>query len=326
MKALVYTAPRTLEFREVASPAPRDGDVLLRVEVAGICGSDMHGYLGHDDRRRPPLILGHEAVGTTPSGERMVINPLMTCLQCEMCASGRENLCGERKILSMTPHDGAFADYVVAPRRNLIAAPDSISSEKAALIEPLACGWHAVRLALKIQEKPLSQCRCLVLGGGMIGLGGALVLAAHGAGEIWIAEKNPIRHAVLAGAGDFSVYNPDVTAPPGRMDVVIDAVGVAATRRTASQLSAAGGVIVHIGLGDATDEGLDARYFTLQEVAFTGTYTYTAEDFRQTAAAVFAGELGGLDWFEVRALKDGGGAFEDILAGKVAAAKIILKP
>ena len=105
----------------------------------------------------------------------------------------------------------------------------------------------------------------------------------------------------------------------------MDAVGINATRRAASALIEPGGVLVHIGLGDARD-GLDIRRMTLQEVTFIGTYTYTAQDFRDTAQGIFDGRFGALDWFEERALSDGAGAFDDIHAARVAAPKIVLLP
>ncbi|MCG6903770.1 MAG: galactitol-1-phosphate 5-dehydrogenase, partial [Rhodobacter sp.] len=97
------------------------------------------------------------------------------------------------------------------------------------------------------------------------------------------------------------------------------------TRSTASKHASPGGVILHIGLGEATG-GLDIRRMTLAEITFIGTYTYTAQDFRDTAQAIFDGALGQLDWTETRALKDGNQAFADIRAGKIASPKILLDP
>ena len=107
--------------------------------------------------------------------------------------------------------------------------------------------------------------------------------------------------------------------------MVIDGVGFAATRATSTKHARPGGVICHIGLGEATG-GLDIRRMTLQEITFIGTYTYTAQDFRDTAAAIFDGRLGALDWTEARPLSDGAQAFADIRAGQVAAPKIVLVP
>jgi L-gulonate 5-dehydrogenase len=331
MKALVYTSPERMEYRDEPDVAARDGELLIRVDSVGICGSDMHAYLGHDDRRPAPLILGHEAAGVVVSGpeagRRVTVNPLVTCGKCEACRSGRNNLCPDRQIISMPPRPGAFAQFVSMPPENLVTVPDAISLETAALAEPLACGWHAVRLSASASAKLLAEARCLVIGGGAIGLGAALALAAMGARRIAISETNTLRHAALKGAGPFEVYDPRNSSPvgDGEADIVIDAVGYAATRETACRVVRPGGVIVHIGLGDGMD-GLDIRRMTLQEITFIGTYTYTPDDFRETAAAIFDGLLGPLDWFDIRSLSDGPNAFADIRSGRAAAPKIVLKP
>ena len=97
MQALVYTANEEMEFREEADAAPLDaGEALIEIDAVGICGSDMHAYLGHDPRRVPPLILGHEAAGRVLdgplSGKRVVLNPLITCGHCDHCLNGQQNL------------------------------------------------------------------------------------------------------------------------------------------------------------------------------------------------------------------------------------------
>ena len=319
MKALVYTGPRALDYRYV--PEPTAG-TLIDVAAVGICGSDMHAWAGHDERRPAPLILGHEAAGITADGRRVTVNPLVTCGGCEACLSGRDNLCSTRQIISMPPREGAFAERIAMPERNLVEVPEGVSLTKAALAEPLACGWHAVRLASGALDRSLDQARCLVMGGGAIGLGAALVLAAHGAKDIVIAETNPERRKRIVGP--FATIDPRETPLP-TVDLVIDGVGFAGTRAAASAAVRPGGVIAHIGLGDA-DAGLDIRRLTLQEITFIGTYTYTMQDFRETAAAIFDGRLGALDWPEERPLAQGAAAFADIAAGRVAAPKIILHP
>lgn len=331
MRALVYTGPEGLEMRGVADPEPAAGDLLIKIDAVGICGSDMHAYLGHDERRPAPLILGHEAAGVVQNGprrgERVTVNPLVTCGVCPACVEGRANLCPERQIISMPPREGAFADYLAIPERNVVSVPDGVASETAALAEPLACGWHAVGLAERALSRPLVAARCLVLGGGAIGLGAALVLHSRGAGEIWIADTNPERRAVVERAGNFRVFDP-VTGPgpaAGAADLVVDAVGYSVTRAAASTAARPGGVILHIGLGQSTG-GLDVRRMTLQEITFIGTYTYTPTDFRDTAKAIFDGRLGALDWIEQRPLDAGAAAFADIRAGRAAAPKIILRP
>ncbi len=327
MKALVYTAPGALDYCQVAMPVPASDEALVRVEAAGICGSDMHAFVGHDARRPAPLILGHEASGTLEDGTRVTINPLVSCGTCDNCGTGRENICHERQIISMPPREGAFAEYVSVPRTNLTLIPDGISFDKAALTEPLACGWHGVRLGLQALAKDPGATSCAVLGGGAIGLGAALALAARGAGDIWIGETNGMRRRVLERLTLFHLFNPSGHGAPGMgtVDLVVDGVGVEATRAMASRIARPGGVIVHIGLGTSTG-GLDIRRMTLQEITFIGAYTYTTTDFAETAQAIFAGKLGSLDWIETRPLSHGADAFADLRAGQVAVPKIILVP
>jgi alkylation response protein AidB-like acyl-CoA dehydrogenase len=154
--------------------------------------------------------------------------------------------------------------------------------------------------------------------------GTALVLAAHKAGHITVLEPNDARREVVESMGSFHVAASDDGLGNG-FDLVIDAVGYAATRATASAAVKPGGVIMHIGLGSG-EGGLDVRRMTLQEITFIGTYTYTPADFAETARAIFDGRLGALDWMDVRPMAEGFGAFRDIRSGKVAAPKIILKP
>ena len=324
MKALVYQGVETLGFTDVPDAVPKAGEHLIKVEAVGICGSDMHAYLGHDARRPAPLILGHEAAGTIIGGNhdgmRVTVNPLVTCGICPACAAGRENLCPERQIISMAPRDGAFAQYVAMPMSNLVEVPEAVPLEKAALAEPLAVSWHAARLALEALH-PSMERRALVIGGGAIGLAASLALSAMGVDEVTLVEPDPDRRAFLCErAGQTAVAATDLSFP-----LVIDAVGFGVTRASATRLMQPGGVIAHVGLGD-DGPGLDVRRATLQEITFIGTYTYTAADFRDTAAALFDERLGPLDWTQARPLSEGASAFVDLRAGKVAAPKIILTP
>lgn len=324
MKALVYTGVEEFEFRDVADPTPADDHHLIRIDSVGICGSDMHAYLGHDARRPAPLILGHEGagkiVGGPRDGERVTINPLVSDPASAASLSGRENLCPARQIISMPPREGAFAQFVTMPGGNLVTVPDHVSFDQAALAEPMAVSWHSARLGMAALH-PADPRKALVIGGGAIGLAAALALKAMGCEEVIVAEPNAARRSYLELQCDVATIASATDPAP----LVVDAVGYAATRKLASSLVTPGGVIVHIGLGE-DDGGLDIRRMTLQEITFIGTYTYTAQDFRDTCAAMFDGRLGALDWTEARPLAEGAAAFADIRAGRVPAPKIILKP
>lgn len=328
MKALVYTAPQQLTYQDMPDPEFVNGEALLRIESAGICGSDMHAFLGHDERRPAPLILGHEVCGTVLSGssvgQRVTVNPLVTCGTCKACTSGQDNLCPERQIISMQPREGGFADLLSMPERNLVTVPDAITADQAALAEPIACGWHAVRLGRAMLANT-GDARALVIGGGPIGLGSALSLRAQGIDDVLIIEPNAERRSFLEQHCGQTTAAPDALRPDRQFELVIDGVGIEATRAQASAHATPGGVIVHIGLGSASG-GLDVRRLTLQEITFLGTYTYTAQDFRDTAAAMFTGRLGGLDWTQAWPLADGQAAFEAVRSGSIAHPKIVLKP
>lgn len=331
MKALVYTAPYTLEFTDVVEPVASAGEVLVRVDAVGICGSDVHAYHGHDSRRLPPVILGHEASGEAMNGllkgQKVTINPLVTPADGKFARFGRPNLDSRRQIISMQPRQGAFAQYVVVPESNVIPLPENFDVGTAALAEPLAVSWRAAKRGCALLMTPLDEVRAVVLGGGAIGLGAALALRHFGIRDIAVAETNPVRHSMISAQGGFRLYVPGESAAPkeSSIDLVIDAVGAASTRAAACQMVEPGGVIVHIGLLPGSD-GLDVRKITLQEITLTGAYCYTPDDFRDTVAAMIAGDLGSLDWFETRALSEGAKAFADIDNGLISRAKVVLRP
>lgn len=327
MKALVYTDVEELTYRDVEKPRPIDDELLVEVKAVGICGSDMHAWKGHDERRPAPLILGHEVAGISSTGQRVTVNPLVTCMQCAYCKSGRTNLCTSRQILSMSPRQGGFAQYIAIPKRNVVSIPDHISYEKAALAEPIAVAWHSIEIAIDLSYKPVKELPLLILGGGAIGLASALIAAQFGARDIWIAETNPTRHAKLSSAGNFNVFDPRTSQVADKRDfeMIIDAYGGTQTQKMASQLVCPGGVIVNVGLAGG-EVGLDVRKMTLQDIRFAGSYTYTHQDFIKTTEAMFAGKLGSLDWFETYDLSQGANIFSQLNNGNVSNPKVILIP
>ena len=331
MKALLYTSPGTLSYCDLPIPPIDAESLLIKVAAVGICESDLHAYHGHDDRRPAPLVLGHEAAGVIADGprqgERVVVNPLVTCGCCVECRDGRSHLCATRQILSMPPRPGAFADYVVVPERNLLPIPAAMTFDVAALAEPLAVAWHAVRLGVAGLRQPLAQSRCCVLGGGAIGLGAALVLRALGARDLHLGEPNQRRRATTAAEPGLSVYAPGNAQEPAAasVDLLIDAVGATATRSAACRLARPGGQIIHLGLLPGHD-GLDLRRLTLQEITLRGSYCYTPDDFKAVVAGLAQQKFGALRWIERMPLSAGAAAFAQIDQGRLSAAKIILEP
>ncbi|MGC6454761.1 MAG: alcohol dehydrogenase catalytic domain-containing protein [Candidatus Puniceispirillaceae bacterium] len=324
MKALVYTGTNESEIRAVEAPVAGAGQSIVDVAFCGICGSDMHAWHGHDERRIPPLVLGHEAVGVARSGAhagaRVAINPLMSCGTCQACTSGNRHLCGSRELIGMR-YPGAFAEQVMIPDANLTRLDDSLSFQDAALAEPLAVAVRTVGLAER--GGAARDSRSVILGGGAIGLLCAQVMKAGGYAPPRIAETNSLRRTMLEGLGLGTTYDPREEGPEeGRVDLVIDAVGMGATRAAASMMVRPGGVIVHVGLQD-NEPGLDTRRITLQEIAFLGAYCYRDEDFAEALALLTSGKVSGEGWAEIRPLDDGAEAFIDIDQGR-APPKIIL--
>ena len=330
MKALVYTNTLELQYRDEPDPVVADGEALIEIEAVGICGSDMHAYHGHDARRVPPLILGHEAVGRVQSGsqqgKRVVLNPLITCGSCDQCLGGRSNLCKQRELIGMR-RAGAFAQYISIPEQNLLDMPQDMDSVVASLTEPAATSLHAVYLAEKVLARPISECRAVIIGGGSIGVFAALMLQHKGCKAIYLGDTNSLRRKTAASLGSTEVYDPlgDDLPEAASFDLVIDAVGSGRTRATASRLVCAGGVISHVGLLD-NEPGLDARRITLEEITFLGNYTYSVLDLRAAIDLLYRGSLGSLDWVENRSLMEGAEAFREIHLGEAASPKIVLNP
>jgi len=328
MKALVYTDTLEVDYRDEPDPTPSAGEVLVKIEAVGICGSDMHAYHGHDGRRVPPLILGHEAAGEVVTGrykgKRIVLNPLMTCEICDHCQGGRSNLCAKRELIGMRV-PGAFAQYVAIREGNLLDMPEDMSMVAASLTEPTATALHALYLAETVLHRPLSECRALVLGGGSIGVLAALLLHHKGSRHIYLGDTNALRRKKAEELDCCTVYDPLGDNPPtlNSFDLVIDAVGSGRTRAASSEFARAGGVISHVGLQD-NKPGLDTRTLTLSEITFIGNYTYTPVDLRASIQALHSGALGTLDWVEQRPLAEGAAAFRDIHEGRCGAPKVVL--
>lgn len=333
MKALVYTQPNEMQILDRPYPDLVDGEVVLKIESVGICGSDMHAFHGHDPRRKPGLVLGHEFAGTIAEastslfspGQRVTGNPLITCGHCEYCLQGRNNLCANRTMVGMT-RPGAFAEYMSIPASSLIAVPENLSVDAAALTEPAATAVHAINLSMRALQRPIQECRVLILGGGAIGMLAALLLKHYGVGDLTVAEVNPLRRSAIELHAACKTFNPiEEKASENSYEFVMDCVGAAVTRNTAMASIKPGGVIMHVGLQDWSSE-IDMRKLTLAEITLLGTYTYSTVDLQATVNLLARNAFGDLSWVERRSLDDGPQAFMDLHAGKTAAAKVLLKP
>ena len=333
MKALVYTQPNEVRLLDRDAPIAAPGEVVVRIDAVGICGSDLHAYHGHDPRRNPGLVLGHEFAGTvidsaSPAwavGRRVTGNPLITCGDCDFCVQGRDNLCSNRTMVGMT-RPGAFAERMSIPGQCLVAVPDALDPVAAALTEPAATALHAIDLATRAMARPLAEGRVLVLGGGAIGMLAALLLRQRGVDRLEVAETNALRRESLARHARCGTCDPrERSAEDNAFELVIDAVGSAITRKAALAAVRPGGVVMHIGLQDWASE-IDMRKLTLAEITLLGTYTYSMADLRATVGALERGVFGDLSWVERRSLAEGAQAFDDLHHGRLASAKVVLEP
>ncbi len=333
MKALVYTQPNEVQLQDRPTPALELGEVVLKIDAVGICGSDMHAYHGHDPRRKPGLVLGHEFCGTIvasgspryATGVRVTGNPLITCGICDYCVQGRNNLCSNRTMVGMT-RPGAFAEFMSIPAASLIDMPQTMSPIHAALTEPAATALHAINMSMKALARPLPEARTLVIGGGAIGMLATLLLKNYGCREIVVAETNPLRRESVRTHARADTIDPrtDETEENG-FDYVIDAVGSKITRVNAIKAVKPGGVVMHIGLQDWASE-IDMRKLTLAEITLMGTYTYSTADLRATVKLLNEGAFGDLSWVATMPLSDGARAFADLDTGTQPAAKVVLMP
>jgi alcohol dehydrogenase len=333
MKALVYTQPNEMQVLDRPYPLLDSDEVILKIESVGICGSDMHAFHGHDPRRKPGLVLGHEFAGTIEEtssslfskGQRVTGNPLITCGHCQYCLQGRNNLCANRTMVGMT-RPGAFAEFMSIPVSSLIAIPEGLSLDSAALTEPAATAVHAINLSMRALHRPIQECRVLVLGGGAIGMLSALLLKHYGVDDVLVAEVNSLRRYAIENHAACKTINPiEEKVAENSYEFVMECVGAVVTRNTALEAVKPGGVMMHVGLQDWASE-IDMRKLTLAEITLLGTYTYSTIDLQATVNLLARNAFGDLSWVEKRSLEEGAKAFDDLHYGRSASAKVLLKP
>ena len=312
MRALVYTAPGKLELEERPRPTPQKGETEIAVDVAGICGSDISGFLGHSALRRPPLVLGHELVGRLRSGPRVVANPLMSCGVCDACASGLQNLCSSWKLLGLGSTPGTFAEYVTLPATQVHEIPDSLSAGQAILAEPLANVVHLFRLV-----SPLPFFRLAIVGAGTMGalaLSTGLRIAARDVLVVDVNDQRLQTMRTLGASATVNVASQDGIAEAVRLDgrgfdVVIDASGSAPARQTAFDLCRPGGQVVLLGMAAQCSE-VDFVTSIRKEHRVVMSFAYTPVDFRRSLDLLIAGEIDLTRWTSTMPLERGQEAFE----------------
>lgn len=326
MRALVYKAPNWLEMEERPRPAPSAGEVELAIDVAGVCGSDISGYLGHSARRKPPLVLGHELVGRLSDGRRVVANPLISCGRCHACLAGAQNLCSTWRLLGMDQTPGTFAEYVALPSTQVYDIPDSLGAERAILTEPLANIVHLFRLLA-----PAPFFRLAIVGAGTMGALALLTAQRIGAREVLVADINEDRLASVRQLGANHAVNTSTAEGTGRarelagagFDVVIDASGSGAARQLALDLCRPGGQVLLLGMAQQRSE-IDFVTSIRKEHRIVMSFAYTPADFERALGLLINGEVQ-LDTHTARyPLEQGQQAFEMITQKPGSTLKVVL--
>jgi len=266
MKAVVLTGIRQMELRDVPDAAiKKDDDVLLKIEKVGVCGSDVHYYeTGRIGSQivKYPFIVGHEcgatvkAVGASVTrikvGQRVAVEPAVSCHNCDQCRRGRENTCYNLRFLG-TPGqgNGCLSEYIVMPEENCFPIDGAITLDQAVLCEPLAIAIYSVR-----QSQTPENADVAILGAGPIGLSCLLIANAEGAGACYVTEKIPERIQAAKNAGATWVGSPDrqdvvkeiLRQKPYGMDVVFECAGQQETIDQCVDLLKPGGKLILVGI------------------------------------------------------------------------------
>ncbi len=336
MKAAYYEGNKRFSIGESVVIPPGPGQARIEVTYAGVCGTDVHVFLGHMDHRlTPPQVVGHEAVGTVAevgegvvdfkAGDRVVLRPTDACGTCPSCEKGHINICPSLNFIGITS-PGAFQGSWTVPAHLLHKLPDDVNMVHAALIEPLAVAAHDVRYG-EVTDKDF----CVVLGAGPIGILEALVCREKGA-TVVVSEVNPSRVELARELG-FDVVNPvetdlvkyvfDRTGGAGA-DVVFEVTGTQAGAEVMTRLPRTCGRIIIVAIF-AEPMMVDLRTILWREYTMIGARNYLKEDFDEAIRLVAEGNLP-LDRIvsDIRPVDKIQETFEDIVGGKADFMKVLI--
>jgi len=281
MRTAELTAPFTFQLADWPIEDPAPGEVQVRVEAVGVCGSDMHAYSEGAVGGLPnvyPMVLGHESSGRIvktgagvtglAAGDRGALEPAFYCYHCEFCLSGHHNVCANIRFLSNPTHPGFFRELVNLPVRNFLPIPAAMSFGEAALAEPLAIAVHSLRLASIRPGETVA-----VIGAGLIGLLTIAALRAAGAGRIWAVELLPHRRQLARGIGADVALEPDealeeILKATGRcgVDCTIDCAAGEHTTNQALQLTRGAGRVALTGIHTTSSVSLEASTMRRKEL------------------------------------------------------------
>lgn len=303
MAAAVLLGPGRMEVQQVEVPPVGPGDVLVEVDLCGVCGTDLHSVL--EGWGAPGGWPGHEWVGRIAAvgpgvegwspGDEVVGGPLARCGTCAMCVAGRASLCAARETPGIEVEQGGFATYKVAPAAELLRMPAGLDPRAAALAEPLAVALHG------IHQADLQAGRsALVMGAGPIGALSIAALRAMGVDDVACAEPGEARRALAVAAGATRVVHPaDLVVPSiaepglivdGAVDAVLECSGKAAAMEAGLAQLVRGGRLVLVGAG-IDPPRFDPNRILLNELVITGAFTYDDDGFERALELLAGGAL-----------------------------------
>lgn len=304
MKALVYTAPEQLQVQEYPMPVPAAGEVRIKVRYCGICGSDVHGYLGKTGRRIPPMVMGHEFSGVIDAvgdgvasltvGTPVAVEPLLFCGECEACRSGRTNMCVDKSFLGVFRENGAMMEYICVPQQYVIPLSPEIPLQYGAAIEALAVGYRGSRQAGDLKGKNV-----VIIGAGTIGLMTLMFVLRQEPACVVVSDLSDARLRIAASFGAKTV-NPAEESAASRLtewfgraqaDVTIEVVGATPTVKQSIDLLRNGGTAIWIGNAAKLVE-VPMQEVVTRELTIQGTNVYTMDEFRQVARMLETDSLG----------------------------------
>jgi L-iditol 2-dehydrogenase len=262
------TAPREFRLTQQEIPPPGPGEIQVRVDAVGICGSDLHSYAEGGVGDSPclyPMVLGHEPAGTVVAvgagvsgwspGDRAALEPAIYCYHCEFCRSGRHNICPNIRFLSTPGNPGFFREYVNLPATNLLPIPPRLSLEMATLHEPLAVALHSMQFAALEPGDTVA-----VFGAGPIGLLTIACLKVAQTGRVWAIEPVAHRRQMALALGADAAFDPAQVEPDRQIlsdtggrgaDCVIDCAAKTDTTNQAIRAARNGGRLVLTGIHSA---------------------------------------------------------------------------
>jgi threonine dehydrogenase-like Zn-dependent dehydrogenase len=329
-----------MALREQAQPSVGTDEVLIKVAFAGICGSELSGYLGHNALRVPPLVMGHEFAGelvavgdaaaeqrSLAEGQPVTVNPLIVCGQCRFCRAGRPQLCPRRQLIGAA-RPGGFAEYVSVPASNVLPLPAGMPLRIGALSEPVAVATHIGALA-----GDLTGQHVLIIGAGPIGLLALQVLRLQGAAQVFVSDLDAERLAMAEslGATVLNARETDVVRSVREQTngdgvaISLDAVGMAATRAQAVSATCSGGVLLLSGLHEETS-AMPAAEIIRREITVQGSFCYNDDDFTRAIALLADGSIKLDPWIVEEPLGDGGKWFDRLIEAPGNVAKVLLVP